>query len=92
MFPLPGRLRGGFAGRMHGKHIDSKHLRLNSWPLGLEHGLECLCESGMAGRTKLRVPNPAKVPKGRLDAPPAQPHRVKKKYRRRPKHPGRAEP
>jgi len=38
-------------------------------------------------RTKLRIPNPAKPPKGRLDAPPARPHRVKKKYRRKPKHP-----
>jgi hypothetical protein len=46
----------------------------------------------MAGERKVRVPNPAKPPKGRLDAPPVKPHLVKKKYRRRPKHPGRAEP
>jgi hypothetical protein len=46
----------------------------------------------MAGREKLRVPNPAKPGKGRLDAPPERLHQVKKKYRRRPKHPGRAEP
>jgi len=37
---------------------------------------------------KLRVPNPAKAPKKRLDAPPAKAHRSKKGYRRRPKHPG----
>ena len=37
---------------------------------------------------KVRVPNPAKPVKGRLDAPPKQVHRVKKRYRRRAKHPG----
>ncbi len=36
---------------------------------------------------KVRVPNPGKPQPGRLDAPPAKPFRVKKKYRRRPKHP-----
>ena len=36
---------------------------------------------------RVRVPNPDKVPKGRLDAPPGRPHRKKKRYRRRPKHP-----
>jgi len=37
---------------------------------------------------KVRVPNPGKPRSGaRLDAPPAKPHRVKKKYRRKPKHP-----
>jgi hypothetical protein len=35
----------------------------------------------------LRVPNPKKAVKGRLDAPGARAHRVKKQYRRRPKHP-----
>jgi hypothetical protein len=91
MFPLPARLWGHFAGRKQANNINFKDLRLFSWPLGLEHGHQCLCESGMAGRTKVRVPNPAKPLKGRLDAPPAQPHLVKKKYRRRPKHPGRGE-
>ena len=43
---------------------------------------------GMAGKDKVRIPNPAKVPKGRLDAPAARPHRSRKRYRRRPKHPG----
>ncbi len=36
---------------------------------------------------KVRVPNPWKPQPGRLDAPPAKTFRVKKKYRRRPKHP-----
>jgi hypothetical protein len=35
---------------------------------------------------KVRVPNPAKPPKERLDAPPERPHKVRKRYRRRPKH------
>ena len=39
---------------------------------------------------KLRVPNPAKPGKGRLDAPPAKAHRSKKAYQRRPKHPPRS--
>ena len=38
---------------------------------------------------KVRVPNPGKPQPGRLDAPPAKTFRVKKKYRRRAKHPGR---
>jgi len=42
-------------------------------------------------RVKVRVPNPDKPVKGRLDAPPAKPHRNRKKYRRRPKHPGKDE-
>ena len=41
----------------------------------------------VGGSERVRVPNPAKPPKGRLDAPPTQPHRKKKRYRRRPKHP-----
>lgn len=45
----------------------------------------------MARRVKVRVPNPDKPAKGRLDAPPAKPHRNAKKYRRRPKHQGRDE-
>lgn len=36
---------------------------------------------------KVVVPNPEKPQKERLDAPPAKPHRNRKKYRRRPKHP-----
>ena len=45
----------------------------------------------MARRVKVRIPNPDKPVKGRLDAPPAKPHRNEKKYRRRPKHQGRDE-
>ncbi|MEK7668589.1 MAG: hypothetical protein AAB409_08065 [Gemmatimonadota bacterium] len=41
----------------------------------------------MSGSEKIRVPNPAKPPKGRLDAPPTRPYRKKKRYRRRLKHP-----
>ena len=41
----------------------------------------------MGSRGKVRVPNPSKV-KGRLDARGVKVHRVKKRYRRRPKHPG----
>jgi hypothetical protein len=43
----------------------------------------------MARTERVRVPNPKKPVKGRLDAPPAKAHRSKKGYRRRPKHPGR---
>jgi hypothetical protein len=43
----------------------------------------------MARTERLRVPNPRKPPKGRLDAPPAKVHRPKKAYRRRSKHPGK---
>lgn len=39
------------------------------------------------GVEKVRVPNPGKPGKRRLDAPPAKAHRVAKRYRRRPKHP-----
>ena len=42
-------------------------------------------------RAKLRVPNPAKPVKGRLDAPGEKVHRPKKRYRRRPKHPSKHE-
>jgi len=42
----------------------------------------------MARAEKVRVPNPRKPVKGRLDAPPAKRHRSKKAYRRKPKHPG----
>ncbi len=41
--------------------------------------------------TKVKVPNPAKRAKGRLDAPGVRVHRSKKRYRRRPKHPLRPE-
>ena len=43
----------------------------------------------MARTERVRVPNPKKPVKGRLDAPPAKVHRPKKGYRRRLKHPGR---
>ena len=39
--------------------------------------------------SKLKVPNPAKPQKGRLDAPAARVHKSRKRYRRRPKHPSR---
>jgi len=39
---------------------------------------------------KVRVPNPARAAKKRLDAPPAKAHKSKKAYRRKPKHPGEA--
>ncbi len=42
----------------------------------------------MARTERVRVPNPKKPGKGRLDAPPAKVHRPKKAYRRRPKHRG----
>lgn len=45
----------------------------------------------MARGEKVRVPNPGKPQSGRLDAPPAKPHVVKKKYRRKPKHPLRTQ-
>jgi hypothetical protein len=40
----------------------------------------------VGSRAKLRVPNPTKPAKGRLDAGGMKVHRVKKRYRRRPKH------
>ena len=43
----------------------------------------------MAHSERLRVPNPGKPGKGRLDAPPGQAHRSKKRYRRKPKHSAR---
>jgi hypothetical protein len=47
-------------------------------------------EGGAMSRTeRVRVPNPRKPGKARLDAPPAKVHRSRKKYRRRPKHPKR---
>lgn len=45
----------------------------------------------MSRTRKVRVPNPAKPVKGRLDAPPAKVHQSIKRYRRRPKHPGGGE-
>lgn len=39
----------------------------------------------------LKVPNPAKPAKGRLDAPPAKRIESDKLYRRRPKHPKKDE-
>ena len=44
----------------------------------------------MGSRGKVRVPNPRKV-KARLDARGVRVHRVRKRYRRRPKHPERLE-
>ncbi len=41
----------------------------------------------MGRKEKLRVPNPAKPGKGRLDAPGVLVHKSRKRYRRRPKHP-----
>lgn len=43
--------------------------------------------AGAGKARKVRLPNPGKPMKGRLDAPAKQVHRVKKRYRRRPKHP-----
>jgi hypothetical protein len=43
----------------------------------------------MARVEKVRVPNPARAKKGRLDAPAKRVHRSQKAYRRRPKHPER---
>ena len=40
----------------------------------------------VGSRAKLRVPNPSKPVKGRLDAGGMKVHRVKKRYRRRLKH------
>ena len=45
----------------------------------------------LARPQKVRVPNPAKPVKERLDAPPAKAHRSKKAYRRKPKHQGKDE-
>ena len=44
----------------------------------------------MARGEKVRVPNPDKPGKVRLDAPPAKAHKSKKSYRRKPKHPLRS--
>ena len=55
--------------------------------LGHGPGRSCLGETSVTGDVKVRVPNPAKPRKERLDAPPERLHRVKKRYRRRPKHP-----
>jgi len=76
--------------RLAARRFNIRELRLFNRPSDLA-SVVSMCESDMAGRVKVRVPNPAKPLKGRLDAPPAQPHLVKKKYRRRPKHPGRGE-
>ncbi len=40
-------------------------------------------------RERVKVPNPARVPKGRLDAPAGRVHEPKTRHRRRPKHPKR---
>lgn len=45
----------------------------------------------MAGTQKVRVPNPKKPVKGRLDAPPGKVQGSRKRYRRRPKHGVRGE-
>ena len=42
----------------------------------------------MAPGEKVRVPNPKKAVKGRLDAKPRRVHASKKAYRRRSKHQG----
>jgi len=88
MVRLAARPRGDFVGRKQAGNINIKELRLFGRPSDLA-AVASMCESDMAGRVKVRVPNPAKPLKGRLDAPPVKPHLVKKKYRRRPKHPGR---
>lgn len=54
-------------------------------------GCPCFGEETMSRTRKVRVPNPAKPVKGRLDAPPAKVHQSIKRYRRRPKHPGGGE-
>jgi len=41
--------------------------------------------------TKVRVPNPRAPVRERLRTPPHQPHKSKRDYERRPKHPGRVE-
>lgn len=41
--------------------------------------------------TKLRIPNPDAPVRERLKTPPHQRHTSKKDYRRRPKHPGKAD-
>ncbi len=41
----------------------------------------------MSRTEKVRVPNPAKPGKGRLDAPGVRVHKSRKRYRRRSKHP-----
>ena len=62
-----------------------------AWAGGLGAAVSAgLGGSAMARIGRVRVPNPAKPPKGRLDAPPERAHRSKKRYRRRPKHPRRA--
>lgn len=45
-----------------------------------------LGEAAMSRTERVRVPNPRKPGKARLDAPPAKVHRSKKRYSRRPKH------
>lgn len=45
----------------------------------------------MSRTERVKVPNPKKPAKKRLDAPPAKRHKSKKAYRRRPKHPMREE-
>jgi hypothetical protein len=45
----------------------------------------------VARTERVKVPNPRKAVKKRLDAPPAKAHRSKKAYRRRSKHPSREE-
>ena len=69
--------------------LIDKNLAANSWP-GTVRAL--LSQGGAVGsRAKLRVPNPNKPVKGRLDAGGVKVHRVKRRYRRRPKHPLRRE-
>lgn len=42
-------------------------------------------------KVTVRVPNPDAPVRGRLKTPPHKVHRSKKDYRRRPKHPKRAD-
>ena len=66
------------------------HIELACFAWASGPGRPCLGETGMASLVKVRVPHPQRRLKERLDAPPERAHRVKKRYRRRPKHPKRS--
>ena len=88
--PLPrhrARLEGA---RRRVKHRNDNVLERSTAARGVVPGRSCRGVS-MARARKVRVPNPAKPSKGRLDAPPEKVHRPKTRYRRRPKHPGSEE-
>ncbi len=77
------------SGRMILQPVYCQQLRA---PLSPElRGPYCFGGEVVGSRAKLRVPNPKKPVKGRLDAPAERVHPVKKRYRRRPKHPERGE-